>query len=108
MGGTRTLKESHILLIHPRPEELRVLLIQMQSAGVRISMATTSRQGLQRGQALPLHLILLKVQMLEMFGLALCWVLLETLAARHIPISFLSICSSVEALLKGFGLVAVH
>lgn len=106
MGGTRTLKESHILLIHPRPEELRVLLSQMQSAGVRISMATTSRQGLQRAQALPPDLILLNVQMPKMDGLALCRLLRETPAARHIPIIFLSTVSTVEDRLQGFALGA--
>jgi len=106
MGGTRTLKESHILLIHPRPEELRVLLNQMQAAGVRLSMATASRQGLQRAQALSPDLILLNVQMPKMDGLVLCRLLREAPATRHIPIIFLSAASTVDERLQGFALGA--
>ncbi|WP_185265921.1 response regulator transcription factor [Halopseudomonas xiamenensis] len=106
MRGISALRDSHILVIHPRPEELRILLSQLQAAGTRLSMATTSRQGLQRAQVLSLELILLNMQMPKMDGLALCRLFREAPATRHTPVIFLSAASTVDERLQGFALGA--
>jgi len=106
MRGAAVLKDSHILVIHPRPEELRTLLNQMQAAGARLSMATASRHGLQRAQVSSPNLILLSVQMPKMGGLALCRLLREAPATQRTPIIFLSATSTVEERLQGFALGA--
>ena len=106
MSSVAALRDSHILVIHPRPEELRVLLNQLQAAGVRLSMATASRQGLQRAQALAPELILLNVQMPKMDGFALCRLLREAPPTRSTPIIFLSAASTVDERLQGFALGA--
>lgn len=106
MGSIAVLQGSHILIIHPQPEELRVLLNQLQAAGVHLSMATTSRQGLQRAQMMAPQLILLHVQMPKMDGFVLCRLLREAPNTRDIPTIFLSAVSTVDERLKGFALGA--
>lgn len=106
MGSFAVLQGSHILVIHPRPEELRVLLNRLQAAGVHLSMATASQQGLQRAQVMAPHLILLHVQMPKVDGFVLCRLLRETSVTRGTPIIFISTASTVDERLQGFALGA--
>ncbi len=106
MGSFAVLQGSHILVIHPRPEELRVLLNRLQAAGVHLSMATASQQGLQRAQVMAPHLILLHVQMPKMDGFVLCRLLREASVTRGTPIIFISTASTVDERLQGFALGA--
>lgn len=82
------------------------MLSQLQAAGARLSMATASRQGLQRAQLLSPELILLNMQMPKMDGLALCRLFREAPATRHTPVIFLSAASTVDERLQGFALGA--
>lgn len=106
MGSFAVLQGSHILVIHPRPEEVRVLLNRLQAAGVHLSMATASQQGLQRAQVMAPHLILLHVQMPKVDGFVLCRLLRETSVTRGTPIIFISTASTVDERLQGFALGA--
>lgn len=100
------LQHAHILVVDPRPEELRLLISQLQGSGARVSIATEPQQGLQRAQVLDPDLILINVQLPRMDGLALCRLLRQAPVTRDTPIFFLSATSTVEERLQGFALGA--
>lgn len=92
---------AHILVIDDRPEELRPLLELLKAKGARLSLADDPWQGLQRALALYPDLILLDVHMPPMSGFALCRLLREAPATRHIPIIFLGSTVDSEERLQG-------
>lgn len=92
---------AHILVIDDRPEELRPLLELLKAKGARLSLADDPWQGLQRALALYPDLILLDVHMPPMSGFALCRLLREAPATRHIPIIFLGSTVDSKERLQG-------
>lgn len=96
-----------ILVIDDMPEAIQPFLLQVHALGWRLSVASESRQGLQRALALRPDLILLDVRMPQMDGFTLCRLLRESPATRATPVIFLTAAGSLEERLEGLGLGGV-
>jgi DNA-binding response OmpR family regulator len=95
-------RNSHILLIDDKPEELRLLLILLRQSGYNISLATDAHAGYQKAVALCPDLIVLDIVMPRMDGFAMCRLLRESQATCWIPVIFLTSSNILQQKLKGF------
>ncbi|WP_375057387.1 response regulator [Zobellella sp. DQSA1] len=101
------MAHAHILLIDDHPEDLIPLVTLLRSAGMRVSLSDSSRQGYQRALALTPDLIVLDLHMPGMDGFSVCRLLREAPALQATPIIFLSASNTLEERLTGLQLGGV-
>ncbi len=101
------LSDAHILVVDDQPDQLRLLIEILRSAGCRISIAFDGSQAYQRALAISPDLILMDVRMPRMDGFAACRLLAETLETCAIPIIFLTAAGSLDERLEGLDIGGV-
>ncbi len=99
---TNLLKNSNILIVDDIMENIQVLAGILSKEGVKISVATNGKQGVETATKLMPDLILMDVTMPEMDGYDACRLLKENATTVNIPIIFLTARVDTEDIIKGF------
>jgi DNA-binding response OmpR family regulator len=107
LNSRSILTDAHVLVVDDQPDQLRLLIDILRSAGCRISIAFDGSQAYQRAQAISPDLILMDVRMPRMDGFAACRLLAETPSTRTIPIIFLTAAGALDERLEGLGIGGV-
>jgi DNA-binding response OmpR family regulator len=107
LNSRSVLSDAHILVVDDQPDQLRLLIDILRSAGCRISVAFDGSQAYQRALAISPDLILMDVRMPRMDGFAACRLLAETPETRAIPIIFLTAADSLDERLEGLDIGGV-
>lgn len=101
------LSDAHILVVDDQPDQLRLLIDILRSAGCRISVAFDGSQAYQRALAISPDLILMDVRMPRMDGFTACRLLAQTPETSAIPILFLTAAGSLDERLEGLDIGGV-
>ncbi len=91
-----------ILIVDDIPGDLNALMIFLENAGFRISVAQTGKTALQRAEQTTPDIILLDVLMPVMDGFETCRRLKEQESTREIPVIFMTGVAETVEKVKGF------
>ncbi len=95
------MRKVHLLLVDSNPDELRLLIELLRSAGFRVTVAFDGSQGYKRARASLPDLILMEAHMPQTDGFTACRLLKSDPATCAIPVIFLSAASGLEERLEG-------
>ncbi|TKC88855.1 response regulator transcription factor [Trinickia terrae] len=95
------LTDAHVLVVDDQPDQLRLLIDVLRSAGCRISVGFDGAQAYERALALSPDLILMDVRMPRMDGFAACRLLAADTRTCAIPIIFLTVAADLDERLEG-------
>jgi DNA-binding response OmpR family regulator len=107
MNGTMQAHQPHILIIDPRPEELRAIIVGTRQQNWAVTLASTGKRGLHQALSLAFDLILLEARLPDQIGFSVCRLLRESSATRRTPIMFLTAADSVNERIEGLTCGAV-
>ncbi|MEL7243473.1 MAG: PAS domain S-box protein, partial [Cyanobacteria bacterium J06573_2] len=99
-------RNTRILIVDDRPENLHFLSNILSSRGYKVQRAVTGKLAINAALASPPDLILLDVVMPDLDGYKVCEHLKTNQETRDIPIIFLSVIDDVSEKVKAFNLGA--
>lgn len=97
----------HVLLIDDSLVDLRLLIESLTAQDMRISVAFSGRDGLNKAELLLPDLIVLDINLPDLDGFAVCRLLRQSARARHTPVIFLSANNDADMRVTGLAQGAV-